>query len=30
VLMAWSDTWVQLLVLRCLVGFSLGGAVTLA
>jgi DHA1 family multidrug resistance protein-like MFS transporter len=29
-LMAWADTWVQLLVLRCLVGFALGGAVTLA
>ena len=29
-LMAWADTWVLLLVLRCLVGFSLGGAVTLA
>jgi len=29
-LMAWADTWVPLLVLRCLVGFSLGGALTLA
>jgi len=29
-LMAWADTWVLLLALRCLVGFSLGGAVTLA
>jgi MFS transporter, DHA1 family, multidrug resistance protein len=29
-LMAWADTWVLLLTLRCLVGFSLGGAVTLA
>jgi len=29
-LMAWADTWVVLLVLRCLVGFGLGGAVTLA
>jgi len=29
-LMAWADTWALLLVLRCLVGFSLGGAVTLA
>jgi MFS transporter, DHA1 family, multidrug resistance protein len=29
-LMAWSETWVALLVLRCLVGFSLGGALTLA
>ena len=29
-LMAWTDTWVALLVLRCLVGFSLGGALTLA
>jgi len=30
VLMAWADTWVLLLALRCLVGLSLGGAVTLA
>lgn len=29
-LMAWTDTWEALLVLRCLVGFSLGGALTLA
>ena len=29
-LMAWTDTWVALLVLRCLVGFLLGGALTLA
>jgi DHA1 family multidrug resistance protein-like MFS transporter len=29
-LMAWADTWVLLLALRCLVGLSLGGAVTLA
>jgi MFS family permease len=29
-LMAWADTWVVLLALRCLVGISLGGAVTLA
>jgi MFS transporter, DHA1 family, multidrug resistance protein len=29
-LMAWAHTWVLLLALRCLVGFSLGGAVTLA
>ncbi|MFI5281099.1 MAG: MFS transporter [Gemmatimonadales bacterium] len=29
-LMAWTDTWVPLLILRCLVGFSLGGALTLA
>ena len=29
-LMAWTHTWVALLVLRCLVGFSLGGALTLA
>jgi DHA1 family multidrug resistance protein-like MFS transporter len=29
-LMAWTDTWAPLLVLRCLVGFSLGGALTLA
>jgi DHA1 family multidrug resistance protein-like MFS transporter len=29
-LMAWSGTWVHLLVLRCVVGFLLGGAVTLA
>ncbi len=29
-LMAWADTWILLLALRCLVGFSLGGAVTLA
>ena len=29
-LMGWADTWVLLLALRCLVGFSLGGAVTLA
>jgi MFS transporter, DHA1 family, multidrug resistance protein len=29
-LMAWTDTWVALLVLRCLVGFTLGGALTLA
>ena len=30
VLMAWTDTWVTLLILRCFVGFSLGGALTLA
>jgi DHA1 family multidrug resistance protein-like MFS transporter len=30
VVMAWTDTWVALLILRCLVGFSLGGALTLA
>src|SRR4030095_16871133 len=29
-LMAWTNSWVWLLVLRCLVGFSLGGALTLA
>ena len=29
-LMAWSNSWVWLLVLRCLVGFTLGGALTLA
>src|SRR6266511_1491689 len=29
-LMAWTDTWVALLVLRCLVGFLLGGTLTLA
>jgi len=29
-LMAWTSSWVWLLVLRCLVGFSLGGALTLA
>jgi DHA1 family multidrug resistance protein-like MFS transporter len=29
-LMAWTYTWAPLLVLRCLVGFSLGGALTLA
>ena len=29
-LMAWSGTWIQLLVLRSLAGFALGGAVTLA
>ena len=29
-LMAWADSWVPLLVLRCLVGFTLGGALTLA
>jgi DHA1 family multidrug resistance protein-like MFS transporter len=29
-LMAWTNTWAPLLVLRCLVGFSLGGALTLA
>jgi MFS family permease len=29
-LMAWADRWVLLLTLRCLVGLSLGGAVTLA
>jgi MFS family permease len=28
--MGWADTWGLLLALRCLVGFSLGGAVTLA
>jgi MFS family permease len=28
--MAWTDTWVALLILRCFVGFSLGGALTLA
>ena len=30
VLMAWTDTWVALLILRCFVEFSLGGALTLA
>ena len=29
-LMAWSGTWVSLMVLRSIVGFALGGAVTLA
>jgi DHA1 family multidrug resistance protein-like MFS transporter len=29
-LMAWADTWVTLLILRCLTGFCLGGALTLA
>ena len=29
-LMAWTNSWVWLLVLRCLVGFTLGGALTLA
>lgn len=29
-LMAWTSSWVWLLILRCLVGFSLGGALTLA
>jgi DHA1 family multidrug resistance protein-like MFS transporter len=29
-LMAWADTWVQLLVLRFLVGFGMGAALTLA
>jgi len=29
-LMAWTSSWIMLLVLRCLVGFSLGGALTLA
>jgi DHA1 family multidrug resistance protein-like MFS transporter len=29
-LMAWSPTWIYLLVLRSVVGFALGGAVTLA
>jgi MFS family permease len=29
-LMAWTDSWVVLLILRCLVGLTLGGALTLA
>jgi DHA1 family multidrug resistance protein-like MFS transporter len=29
-LMAWTDSWITLLVLRSLVGFALGGALTLA
>ena len=29
-LMAWTSSWVMLLILRCLVGLTLGGALTLA
>jgi len=29
-LMAWTNSWVMLLILRCLVGLTLGGALTLA